>query len=196
LHSASGVRLALSLLLLLGAACASAPVGGAAAWHAWSVRHGGVLAQAEAGSAYARAEAALARIAVGCDCAHVTVRVLGEDEPAAYAFRDGSLFVTRGLAALLDVDELAAALAHEVGHLTRRGDDLPGPDAERLADRLGAEVLQASGLPPALMTQMLRRLAAAAPHDSSLTARIAAFELDPSGDVLSNLQKLEAVSYF
>jgi Zn-dependent protease with chaperone function len=174
------VRPALSLLpLLLTVACASVPTGPAPAWRAWSARHGGVLPPAEAGPAYARAEGALARIARGCDCAHLTVRVLGDDEPAAFAFRDGSVFVTRGLAELLDPDELAAALAHEVGHLSRRGDGLPGPEAERLADRIGADVLRASGLPPELMGRMLRRLAIAAPRDATLTARIAALEPGP-----------------
>jgi Zn-dependent protease with chaperone function len=177
LQRADGVRSALSLLpLLLTMACASLPAGDAPAWRAWSVRHGGVLAPEQAAHAYARAEAALARIAPACDCAHLTVRVLGEEEAAAFAFRDGSVFVTRGLAELLDENELAAALAHEVGHLTRRGDGLPDPEAERLADRIGADVLHASGLPPELMTRMLRRLAAADPRDARLPARIAALE--------------------
>jgi Zn-dependent protease with chaperone function len=166
--------LALLPLLLIGA-CASAPAGEAPAWQRWSAAHGGVLAPAEAGSAHARAEAALARIAGACACAHATVRVLGDSEPAAFAFRDGSLFVTRGLVALLGDGELAAALAHELGHLTRRGDGLPGPEAERLADRLGAELLRASGLAPELMAQMLRRLGG-----PGIATRLAALETAPA----------------
>lgn len=177
LHRPGGVRSALSLLpLLLTMACASMPAGEAPAWRAWSLRHGGVLAPEDAARAYARAESALARIAPACDCAHLVVRVLDQDEAAAFAFRDGSLFVTRELTELLDEGELAAAIAHEVGHLTGQGDHLPDREAEQLADRIGADVLRASGLPPESMTRMLRRLAAADPRDESLTARIAALE--------------------
>jgi len=170
------VRRLLALLpLLLAAACASAPRGEAPAWQRWSATHGGVLGPAEAGSAYARAEAALTRIAGACACEHARVRVLDDSEPAAFAFRDGSLFVTRGLVALLDDGELSAALAHEVGHLTRRGDGLPGPEAERLADRLGAELLRASGLSPELMPRMLRRLGG-----PGVAERVAALEAAPA----------------
>jgi peptidase M48-like protein len=126
---------------------------------------------AEAAEVHARAQAALARLADAG--AGVTVRVLGESDPAAFAWRDGTVFVTRGLVALLSDDELAAALAHELGHLTGRGDGLPGPAAELLADRIGGEVLRVSGLPPGLMLHMLRKLD---PGDAHIAARIAALE--------------------
>jgi Zn-dependent protease with chaperone function len=176
------VRRALVLLpLLLTAACSSLPAGEAPAWRRWSVAHGGVLARGTADAAYGRAESALARIAGACACAHVTVRVLGDAEPAAFAFRDGSVFVTRGLVAWLDDGELSAALAHEIAHLSGRGDGLPGAEAERLADRIGADLLRASGLSPALMPRMLRRIERAQPEgDADIAARIAALESEPA----------------
>ena len=174
------MRRALVLLpLLLTAACSSLPAGEAPAWRRWSVSHGGVLAPDRAGAAYERTQDALARIAAACACARVTVRVLGDAEPAAFAFRDGSVFVTRGLVALLDDGELSAALAHEVGHLSGRGDGLPGAEAERLADRIGADLLRASGLAPALMPRMLRRIEAAQ-GGADIAARIAALESAPA----------------
>ena len=128
-----------------------------------------------AGDAHARAQAALTRLA-GAG-AGVTVRVLGQSDPAAFAWRDGTVFVTRGLVALLSADELSAALAHELGHLTGRGDGLPGPAAEQLADRIGGEVLRASGLPPELMLHMLRKLELAEPPgEVRIATRIAALE--------------------
>ena len=180
------MRRALALLpLLLTAACSSLPAGEAPAWRRWSIAHGGVLAPDRAGAAYERTQDALARIAPACTCAHVTVRVLGDAEPAAFAFRDGSLFVTRGLVALLDDGELSAALAHEVAHLSGRGDGLPGPEAERLADRIGAELLRASGLSAALMPRMLRRLERAQARGAAdIAARIAALESAPAPGAL------------
>ena len=178
MHRGTGVRRTLLLLpLLLTAACSSLPAGEAPAWRRWSASHGGVLAPERAGAAYERAAAALARIAGACACAEVTVRVLDDAEPAAFAFRDGSVFVTRGLVVLLADGELSAALAHELGHLSGRGDGLPGPEAERLADRMGAELLRASGLSPALMARMLRRLEQVQPRGApDIAARIAALE--------------------
>ena len=186
MHRGTGVRRTLLLLpLLLTAACSSLPAGEAPAWRRWSASHGGVLAPERAGAAYARAAAALARIAGACACAEVTVRVLGDAEPAAFAFRDGSVFVTRGLVSLLDDGELSAALAHEVAHLSGRGDGLPGPEAERLADRIGADLLRASGLSPALMPRMLRSLERAQPHGAAdIAARIAALEPAPAPSAL------------
>ena len=44
-------------------------------------------------------------------------------EPAvtAYGWRGGNLFLTRGLVDVMDDDELAAAVAHELGHLLGDG---------------------------------------------------------------------------
>jgi predicted Zn-dependent protease len=88
----------------------------------------------------------------------------------AWAWPDGRVRVSRALVDLLDDDELAAALAHELGHLLDRG-DLPAPpaallggaegdDPEIRADRIGCRLLAAGGLAPDAMTRMLTKVAA------------------------------------
>jgi Zn-dependent protease with chaperone function len=102
---------------------------------------------------------------------------------AAFAWPDGSVLVTRDLADLLDDDELAASLAHEIGHLVDGGHLAPAPaalagtptddDRERRADRTGCRLLATHGRPPAAMPRMLSTLNAALGRDV-LSARIAA----------------------
>ena len=69
---------------------------------------------------------------------------------------------TRRLAIGLDDDELAAAIAHELGHLTGRGDALPLQEAERQADQLGIGALQEIGISADAMIRMLRKVSARA----------------------------------
>jgi predicted Zn-dependent protease len=102
---------------------------------------------------------------------------------AAFAWPDGSVLVTRELADLLDDDQLAAALAHEIGHLVDGGHlgnapaALAGPladdEAERHADRTGCTLLAAHGRSPVAMQRMLATLDAAL-GDDVLAGRIAA----------------------
>jgi predicted Zn-dependent protease len=91
--------------------------------------------------------------------------------------------VTRDLADLLDDDELAASLAHEIGHLADGGHLGTAPatlagtstddERERGADRTGCRLLASRGRSPAAMPRMLSTLNAALGHDL-LAARIAA----------------------
>jgi Zn-dependent protease with chaperone function len=158
--------MALRLLCLLGAgllsACASLPAP-PPAWQPWSEQQGGL----ETGRAVQAAEDALARL-VACHCPEIRVRVLASDRTEAFGWRDGSVFVTRGLVAALLPDELAAAIAHELAHVRA------GVADEAEADRLGARLLRASGLPPARMGQMLAKLVATSAPDRRIDARIAA----------------------
>jgi Zn-dependent protease with chaperone function len=150
------------LVCLIGAgllsACASLPAP-PPAWQRWSERQGGL----ETGRTVQAAEAALALLGA-CGCPEIRVRVLDNDRAEAFAWRDGSVFVTRGLVGLLAAEELAAALAHEIAHVTA------DVEAERDADRIGAELLRASGLPAVRMAEMLAKLA----PDPRIDARIAA----------------------
>lgn len=107
------------------------------------------------------------------------VRVLDSEEVGAYGWRGGELFVTRGLVDLLDDQELAAALAHEMGHLLGDGSARPlvrlsgGVDAdanlmvEANADRLGADFLRRQHLPAQAMPRMLAKVARATGMDGS-----------------------------
>ena len=101
----------------------------------------------------------------------MTPRVLNSLEPAAYSWPCGEVFVTRGLLELLNDEELAAAMAHEMGHLAsndgRRGalglrGRNEGLEAEIRADRVGADVLNAAGIPSATMAVMLSKVRNAA----------------------------------
>jgi predicted Zn-dependent protease len=170
------------LLLLVGvgllSACASLPQP-RPAWERWSMRQGGLVDPAEEGQVVASAEAALARLAGACACPHVRVRVLNNERSEAFAWRDGSLFVTRGLVRLLAPEELAATLAHELGHLLAGGAARSGPAAELTADRLGTELLVASGLNREHMLSMLERIVSATAPEPGIEARIAALRPEP-----------------
>ena len=87
-----------------------------------------------------------------------------------WAWPDGRVRVSRALVDLLDDDELAAVLAHELGHLLDRG-DLPAPpaallggaggdDPELRADRIGCRLLADRGTNTDAMARMLTKVAA------------------------------------
>lgn len=93
--------------------------------------------------------------------------------------------MTSGLLRLLNDDELAAALAHETGHMIADGHvqaqfGLAGcrqnPDAESTADAIGVQLLVASGLPRNAMIRMLTKVRDAqdlgCPCRTALSARI------------------------
>src|SRR5688500_921361 len=93
----------------------------------------------------AAAEAAVARLTSGMAGVTVSVRVTGSNGAGAFSWPDGSVELTRGLVERLDEDELAAAVAHELGHVlgsrgTGPASALSGAagapdDAESRADR-------------------------------------------------------------
>jgi predicted Zn-dependent protease len=99
----------------------------------------------------------------------VHVHVLDSSTIGAYGWPDGNLFVTRGLVDRLSDRELAAAIAHEVGHLLNDGHldsvvSLRGcyvsPDAEARADAIGVRLLASRGIGRDAMTSMLNKVRA------------------------------------
>lgn len=148
----------------------------------WVERNGG-LAQ---GAALERARHAAAL--VGSEHRRdVDVAVLASAAPTAYAWPSGQVFLTRGLVDSLGDEHLAAAIAHEVGHLIDGGhlgeEDGPGElagqgDPETRADRLGMEILESRGISSLAMVRMLEALRSrAGPRTEvgrALTRRIAA----------------------
>ena len=128
---------------------------------AWVARAGGLLADTH----QQRAEAAVARLTTGDPQLRVKVHVLATDAVCAFAWPNRTIYVTRGLMDRADDDVLAAALAHEMGHLLSDGRarsiaSLKGcdknADAEVQADAYGMGLLRANHVPANSMARMLR----------------------------------------
>lgn len=122
------------------------------------------------GSAQARAEAALRSVHPCAESSSLRIHVLDTRDVGAFAWPEGDIIVTSALLDLLDDDELAAALAHEIGHLL--SDDhlhatatlIGRPSShekEAAADELGVRVLVAGGRRAEAMAHMLERVQAA-----------------------------------
>ncbi len=132
------VHLAGGLLLMAMGGCLapSEP-----AWRAWARQQGGL-----AGGAYQSRLQAVGERWLAAH--HGTLRVLQSPAVCAYAWPDGNVFVTRGLMDLLGDGEVAAAVAHEMGHLLDDG-RLPmvrtlegSSDGEARADWIGCRLLR------------------------------------------------------
>jgi predicted Zn-dependent protease len=169
-------QLVLSLLLFILPGCVMLPAEPAAR-HRWVQRHGGVMH----GEQTRRAHAILQRLTSLLDAPTISIAVLDSAAASAYAWPDGRLYVTRGLLLCLDDDELAAAIAHELGHLLVDG-HMPSPvslhgcadgiaDPEMRADAAGQRLLDLAGLPPATMARMLRKLPAGSARCQAAIAR-------------------------
>jgi len=112
-----------------------------------------------------------------------SVRVTVDDTPrvGAYAWPDGRILLTRGLVRLLADDELAAAVAHELGHLLADGHlhaaaalsgTGAGPDVESRADAVGRALLPPANYPPDAMPRMLEKVAASPGMSNECRARL------------------------
>jgi len=105
-------------------------------------------------------------------CCHgrpVTLQVFASDQLCAFAWPSGHIFVSRGLIDHLSDQELAAAIAHELGHLlcdgrlstmaSLCGSGVPN-DREVRADAAGLALLREANIPPKAMLSMLKKVAA------------------------------------
>ena len=149
-------------LVIIGLTFSAIGCGSTAGELAWVRDQGGVAR----GARLDRARQACAILGLSADRA-VRVHVLESDSIGAYGWPDGNLFVTRGLVDLLNDQELAAAAAHEMGHLLNDGHlhtvvSLRGccvsPDAEARADAIGVRLLAARGVGRAAMISMLNKV--------------------------------------
>jgi hypothetical protein len=133
---------------------------------AWARRQGGLCAFQQR-----RVDQITQRLAAACE--PIRVGVLDADDLAAFSWPDRRAFVTRGLVAATSDDELAAAIAHELGHLLTDG-HLPAraaaaaalqggstirADVEARADRVARGMLAISGMDPDAMRRLLVKLA-------------------------------------
>jgi len=143
--------------------------GGRVGADAWVSRHGG-LCDFE----HTRVASVVTRL-IGSSSAEpsrsIRVDILDADELAAYAWPGARVVVTRGLVAATRGDDaaLAAAIAHELGHLIAdghlpnppaalRGWSADEPDVESRADLVGRELLAIHGFDPDGMRRLLVRL--------------------------------------
>ena len=142
--------------LCLGFGCSPAPT-----QSAWVRANGGLAGQPH----LAKAQSALALLGAQTQSVHVSV--INSDAAGAYAWPGGDVFVTRGLVDLLDQQELAAALAHEMGHLIADHTANPpsslhgvstGTAAEITADAIALKLLQNQGITRDVMLSMLRKV--------------------------------------
>jgi Zn-dependent protease with chaperone function len=122
-----------------------------------------------AGARQARVDFVAQPLLQQCEGKQIQIRILENDAATAYGWRGGNIFLTRGLVDLMHDDELAAAIAHELGHLLGDGyvrsltslrgcDREQNLDAEHRADLIGAALLRNSSLPPSAMTRMLQKV--------------------------------------
>jgi Zn-dependent protease with chaperone function len=136
----------------------------ATVWEKWALREGGLASQ----SSQARAQAALNALQHHSQSAGVYV--LESPKIAAYAWPDGSIFLTSALLEMLEFQEISAVIAHELGHLSRSratrdasallGATQPGDDESR-ADEFACDLLRHSRLAPQTLAAALRKVQAA-----------------------------------
>jgi Zn-dependent protease with chaperone function len=130
-------------------------------WEKWALREGGFASQ----SVQERAQAALN--ALQYSSSNARVYVLESPSAAAYAWPDGSIFLTSALLDMLESQEIAAVIAHELGHLCDR--PRPGDasallgkaqhlDDESRADEFACDLLRRSGLAPLTLASALRKV--------------------------------------
>jgi Zn-dependent protease with chaperone function len=131
----------------------------------WAAAQGGVLD----GAGAARVARAVQPLLDRAGRSTMSVEVLACSEPGAYAWPCGRIFVTRGLLEILDDNELAAAVAHELGHLAAEqrtpppaGVDGGGREAaleaECAADAHAVALLRSEGRDPSAVRRMLAKL--------------------------------------
>ena len=157
----------------------------------WVKAQGGLVSD----SHQRRAEAACALLGRPVE-GRPQVYALNSDSVGAYSWPNGNIFVTRGLVDLLNDQELAAAIAHEMGHLLNDGHlhavaSLRGccvsPDAEVRADATGMELLRSRGISATSMVTMLQKVRASLPASSScrdaIKARIELLSSQAGGNV-------------
>jgi hypothetical protein len=150
--------------------CAVAP-SDTATINAWARLHGGEITDSRLdrvriiGTALLAAQSAVLPLP-----AAVRFHVLHNTTVTAYSWPTGDIYLSAGLVDATTDDEIAAAIAHELGHLIkdvggRQAAGLRGTEApltiEEQADGTGVAVLKASGRPGAALGHLLEKVCAA-----------------------------------
>lgn len=165
------------LCALLAGGCAAG--GEAFARDSWTKRQGGI----SAGDKSIPLTGAVERLQIACPLIKLHVHVLEKNDLSAYVWPDGHIYVSRELAARATEEQLAAAMAHEIGHLLDK-QNTPPPSAlaphftaedlrEYRADQLGRALLVKAGYSDKHMASLLRLIQADPTNSPELCARIA-----------------------
>ncbi len=151
-------KLALLLLLLPLAGCATN------SGQRWTRMHGGL----DKGRSLALARMECNRLTCATLRQPLQIFVLNTPRLVAYSWPNGRIYLSRALVKALPPTELAAAIAHEMGHLINggnvhtiralRGTNAPA-DVEMAADATGCRVLKAAKISRWNMVHMLRTVA-------------------------------------
>lgn len=140
----------------------------------WTKNHGGIVI----GPDLDRVHAAAKPVVESVSGRRITISVLNSDQLTAYAWPDGHVYISRGLVQHLSDAELAAVVAHEIGHMladghvhaggnvhadeiaavSGSGKQCSGTESEIAADLAGIDLLEQSDLPPHAMLSMLEKL--------------------------------------
>jgi hypothetical protein len=146
------IKVCLLVAGLLAAGCASAPLESA------QTPRPHPTDQARVEQAISRLRPAFSGVA--------NVRVIPDDAPNAFSWPNGAITISQGLVRLLTNDQLAAVIAHELGHITIARTSAPadknfalkgtGPaDEESRADAIAIDLLHHSNLNPDTLPQAL-----------------------------------------
>lgn len=170
------LRLITIFLCALAILCAEGCASPTAARSSWENHRGGLASTSSPDPRLSptRTNAALARVAPVASPLHLSVSILHNDAATAHCFKDGALYVSTGLLQRLSDDELAAVLAHELGHLVIDGILTPNPaalfgitqDVELHADLVARKMLSDRAIPPAALTTALEKVAQASRAES------------------------------
>jgi len=125
---------------------------------------------------------------LGAQGAGLTYHVLQNGSVTAYSWPSGDVYVSSGLIDRASDAEIAAAIAHELGHLMKElpkpaAAGLGGPSAlqvEMEADAYGASILQKQGLKDSLLISLLQKVA-----DATASSQC-------RGDIAERIHTLEA----
>lgn len=179
-------------LAVTSTGCAAGPR--SAAMNRWITQQGGELVQDARQQRLDRIAKQLSDATLN---GPLTVTILDSDRITAYSWPNGEIFVTAGLLDACTDQQVAAAIAHEVGHLlndghlkTRQGVQGLGGNAphahdhnnsnndiEIEADAMGCRLLSAAQLDPQAMASLLQTVREQSPVakvKAAMSRRIAA----------------------
>lgn len=159
--------LAILCLALLLPGCAGSLRDQSAAIDNWARQQGGCVCDGRLQRVVTVGNA----LAMHVGCSALQFHVLRSNSLSAFSWPSGDVFVTAGLVDHASDDEIAASIAHELGHLLSDGHltsavslrGTNGPiNAEQRADLIGCQLLQATGRCPEALVQALTKVCAAA----------------------------------